>query len=200
MSAGSFKQDSLRWRIDLFGQKIDEWLEFKTSELERDFPDFSWLKSELLWQVIKVLLWSIIAVLLVWLTWQLWLFIRPYLKRWQRRDRNLSPNFTIPTPQSSAADWVARSQEARQQGDYRQGIFCLYQGMLQLLDERGIVSQQGSRTDVEYQRSLEQLQLSQPQSYELLLSIHQRLCFSSAEASPALFEQCQQAYRQIEVS
>ena len=70
--------------------------------------------------------------------------------------------------------------------------------MLQLLDEREVIPAQSSRTDEEYRRSLFKLQVSPPQPYELLLSIHQRLCFSSAEASQSLFEQCQQAYRQIE--
>ena len=70
--------------------------------------------------------------------------------------------------------------------------------MLQLLDERGIVPTQLSLTDEEYRRSLAKMQLSNSQPYEFLLSIHQRLCFSKAEADRSLFEQCQQAYQQIE--
>ncbi|WP_019507122.1 DUF4129 domain-containing protein [Pleurocapsa sp. PCC 7319] len=201
MSAGSFQKDGLGWRIDLIKQRVSEWIEYKTSQLdlENDSWDLSFLKSELLWQVIKFCLWSIIAVLLVWITWQIWLLLRPYWKRWQRKgDRFAQEQMSTPIVKLSAADWVERSQTARINGNYRQAILCLYQGMLQLLDERGVIPAQLSRTDEEYRRSLSKLQVSPTQPYELLLSIHQRLCFSSAEASQSLFEQCQQAYRQIE--
>lgn len=201
MSTGLFKQDGLGWRIDLIKQRFSEWIEYKTSQLDLDNDswDLSFLKSELLWQVIKFCLWSIIAVLLVWITWQIWLLLRPYWKRWQRQSDRLAQDLKpIPTVKQSAADWVERSQTARINGNYRQAILCLYQGMLQLLDERDVIPAQLSRTDEEYRRSLNKLQVSSTQPYELLLSIHQRLCFSSAEASQSLFEQCQQAYRQIE--
>ena len=197
MSAGSFKQDGLGWRIDLIKQRFNEWIEFKTSQLDTSW-DLGFLKSELLWQIIKFCLWSIIAVLLVWLTWQLWLWLRPYWKRWQRDDRHITSNTSINTPQLSVADWVERSQTARVDGNYRQAIFCLYQAMLQLLDERQVIANQLSLTNEEYRRSLLNMQVSPFQPYEFLLSIHQRLCFSKAKADRSLFEQCQQAYKQIE--
>ncbi len=199
MSAGSFKQDSIGWRIDLIKQRFNEWIEFQTFQLNTDSWNWRFLQSKLLWQIIKFCLWSIIAMLLVWITWQLWLLLRPYWKRWQRKnDRLKQDNTPVPVLKLSAADWVERSQTARVDGNYRQAIVCLYQAMLQLLDERDIIPAQSSRTDEEYRRSLLNLQVSPPQPYELLLSIHQRLCFSSAEANQSLFEQCQQAYRQIE--
>lgn len=237
MSAGSFKQDGLNWRINLIKQRFGEWMEYQTSQLNPDW-DLASFQSTLLWQIIKFCLWSIIAILLVWITWQLWLLLRLYWKRWQRTsDRH--PSFTPPTQtiQLSAADWVERSQSARVDGNYQQAIFCLYQAMLQLLDERGIIPTQLSFTDQEYRRSLLdtvahgacaallggnhassfnggnlrnglapqdrtvsllKIPVSSLNSYELLLSIHQRLCFSQAEADRALFEECQQAYQQIE--
>ena len=199
MSAGSFKQDSIGWRIDLIKQRFNEWIEFQTFQLNTDSWNWRFLQSKLLWQIIKFCLWSIIAMLLVWITWQLWLLLRPYWKRWQRKnDRLKQDNTPVPVLKLSAADWVERSQTARVDGNYRQAIVCLYQAMLQLLDERDIIPAQSSRTDEEYRRSLLTLQVSPSQPYELLLSIHQRLCFSSAEANQSLFEQCQQAYRQIE--
>ena len=195
MSAGSFKQDGLGWRSDLIKQRFNEWVEFKTSQLDTSW-DLGFLESKLLWQIIKFCLWMIIALLLVWLTWQLWLLLRPYWKRWQRNDRPITPNTSIKI-RLSVTDWVERSQTARVEGNYRQAIFCLYQAMLQLLDERNIVPHQLSLTDREYRRSLLKTQISS-QPYEFLLSIHQRLCFSKAEADRSLFEQCQQAYKQIE--
>lgn len=200
MLVGAFRQDGLGWRIDLLRQRIGEYIEFKLSQLELDMPSLPFLKSKLFWQIIKFFLWSIIAILLVWLSWQGWLLLRIYLKKWQKQKRLVEPNIITSTPILSIAEWVARSQEYSQQGDYRQGIFCLYQATLHLLHDRAIINQQSSRTDQEYTRSLQNLQLAQLQAYELLLSIHQRLCFSNAEASQSLFEQCLQAYRKIETT
>lgn len=199
MSAGSFKQDGLGWRINLIKQRFSEWIEYQVAQLDADSWDWGALKSDLLWQVIRFCLWSIIAVLLVWIIWQLWLLLRPYWKRWQRKsDRHTLYKPPIKTPQLSATDWVERSQSARIERDYRIAIFCLYQAMLQLLDDRGIIPTQLSLTDQEYRRSLSRIQVSPFPPYELLLSIHQRLCFSKAEANQTLFEECQQAYQQIE--
>ena len=204
MSAGSFKQNGLGWRIELIKQRFGEWIEFKISQLDTDRDWKSWESWEYtwLWQIIKFCLWSIIVVLLVWLTWQLWLLLRPYWKRWRRSNRY--PDSPTPTTSThirlSAANWIERSQTARINNDYRQAIFCLYQAMLKLLDERGVILIQSSLTDEEYRRSLLKMQVSPIQPYELLLSIHQRLCFSQAEADKLLFEECQQAYQQIECS
>ena len=199
MSAGSFKQDGLGWRINLIKQRFSEWSEYQASQLDTDSWDWGFLTSYLLWQIIKFCLWLIIALMLVWMTWQLWLLFRTYWKGWQRTsDRYSAYNPPVNTIQLSAADWVERSQSARIEGNYRQAIFCLYQAMLQLLDERDIIPNQLSLTDEEYRRSLLQIQVSPFPAYELLLSIHQRLCFSRAEANQALFEECQQAYQQIE--
>jgi len=196
MSAGSFRQDGLGWRINLIRQKFSEWLEYRLSRPNIDGnSDFG---SSFFWQIIKFCLWTLIAILLVWMTWQLWLLLRPYWKRWQREDRNSAYTPQPKTHQLSAADWIERSQSARIEGNYRQAIFCLYQAMLQLLDERGVIPVQKSLTDREYRRSLSAIKISPLQPYELLLSIHQRLCFSNAEATQSMFEECQQAYRQIE--
>ncbi|MEO1006828.1 MAG: DUF4129 domain-containing protein [Cyanobacteria bacterium J06638_38] len=197
MSAGSFKQDGLGWRINLIKQRFGEWSEYRIFQL--DSGDWGFLKSSLLWQIIKFCLWSMIAILLVWMTWQLWLLLRPYWKRWQRQSDRYTPITTsIITPQLSSSAWVERSQSARIEGDYRRAIFCLYQAMLQLLDERELVAAQSSLTDQEYRRSLLKIEVSPFSAYELLLSIHQRLCFSKAEANQALWEECHQAYQQIE--
>ena len=205
MSVGAFKQDGFGWRIDLLTQRIGEYIEFKLSQLELDLPELSFLnlkllKSELLWQIVRFFLWSIIAILLVWISWQIWLLLRTYLRRWQKQKHLVETVISTSIPNLSISEWVARSQQYSQQGDYRQGIFCLYQAMLNLLHDRQLIDEQSSRTDEEYRRSLQNLQLPKLQPYELLLSIHQRLCFSSAEASRSLFEQCWQAYQEIETT
>ncbi|PSB10962.1 hypothetical protein C7B62_07495 [Pleurocapsa sp. CCALA 161] len=197
MSAGSFKQDGLNWRINLIKQRFGEWMEYQTSQLNPNW-DLESFQSTLLWQIIKFCLWSMIAVLLVWITWQLWLLLRVYWKRWQKTNDRHPVIIPTHTTQLSAADWVERSQSARIDGNYRQAIFCLYQAMLERLNERGIVPTQLSLTDEEYRRSLLKIPVAPLNPYELLLSTHQRLCFSQAEADRALFEECQQAYQQIE--
>jgi hypothetical protein len=197
MSAGSFKQDGLNWRFNLIKQRFGEWMEYQTSQFNPDW-DLKSFQSTLLWQIIKFCLWLIIAILLVWITWQLWLRLRPYWKRWQRTSDRHTVFIPSKTTPLSAADWVERSQSARADGNYRQAIFCLYQAMLKLLDERGLILTQLSLTDEEYRRSLLKIPVAPLTPYEQLLSIHQRLCFSSAEADRALFEECKQAYQQIE--
>ncbi|MEO0836806.1 MAG: DUF4129 domain-containing protein [Cyanobacteria bacterium J06642_3] len=202
MSAGSFRQDGLGWRINLIRQRFGEGLEYRLSQLDSGDWDWGWdlgfLRSKLLWQIIKFCMWSLIAILLVWIIWQLWLVMRPYWKRWQRPNDRYSPVTTSLKPQLSSADWVERSQSARIEGDYTQAIFCLYQAMLQLLDERGVIPLQPSLTDLEYQRSLNNICVTPLSPYELLLSTHQRLCFSNVEGNQALWSQCYQAYQQIE--
>jgi hypothetical protein len=94
------------------------------------------------------------------------------------------------------ANWLQRSQKFQQQGNYREACLCLYKAMLQRLNDTGIVKDQPSRTDGEYLQLVQQL--PQPQPYQTLLITHQKLCFSNAEASPSLFDECQQAYREIE--
>jgi hypothetical protein len=199
MSAGSFKQDGLNWRFNLIKQKFGEWIEYQTSQLNLN-PAWDWKswQSSLLWQIIRFCLWSTIAILLVWMTWQLWLLLRPYVQRWRRlNDQPTSLTPLLETPQLSSADWVERSQSARLEGNYRQAIFYLYQGMLKLLDERSIIPSQHSLTDEEYRRSLIKISTTPVNPYELLLLTHQKLCFSQAEADRALFEECLQAYQQI---
>lgn len=197
MSAETFKQNGLGWQVDLLRQRVDEYIELQFSQLELDIPELGFFQSELFWQIVRVILWSITAILLVWISWRIWLLLRIYFGKWKRQKHSVKPDIIMLTSKLSVAEWVTRSQEYGKQGDYRQGIFCLYQATLHLLDDRDIINQQSSRTDQEYKRSLQNLQLSESQTYELLLSIHQRLCFSSAEASKSLFEQCLQAYQSI---
>ena len=199
MSAGSFKQDSLGWRINLVRQRFSEWSEYRLSQLDPDW-NLDYPLFKLLWRIVRICLWAIIAVSIVWLVWQAWLLLRPYWRGWQRASVGFPIDPPPTTSSLSAADWVERSQTARIEADYRRAIFCLYQAMLKLLEKRGIMPVQPSFTDEEYRRSLLQRQIFPPQPYETLLSIHQRLCFSQAQADRALFERCQQAYQQIETS
>lgn len=199
----TFKQNSLSWKIELLRQRLGEWWELLIIKLSKNLPEFSdrdWknLDQEWLKQLIKLVLWSIIAIVLVWLTWQLWLWLRPYFLKWQRSRKQLS-NLDYPKnrPTLSTNQWVTQSLEYQKQRDYRQAIFCLYQAMIQQLSDRQIINNSPSRTDGEYLNSINQLNLNQFNAYELLLSTHERLCFSSQAASQSLWNECHKAFQSL---
>ena len=89
MSVTSFQENSLGWRIGLAQQRFQEWWELQMSKLETNTPDLSLFDSDLIRLLIKIILWSLIAVILVWLTWQLWLLLRPMIRNWNRQRQQL---------------------------------------------------------------------------------------------------------------
>ena len=205
MYVASFKENSPGWQVELGKQKFQEWWEFNISKLESNTREISWFDSPLAQLVIKIILWSLIAVILVWLTWQLWLFLRPMIKNWRRQrqqfKRSLVMENQLETP-LSPQDWLERAQQYYQQQNYRQGILCLYQGILQYLSTREEGNRElgeiiSSRTDREYLKLIQQLNLQQFLSYKLLFLTHEQLCFSNLFPSASLFEECQTAYYKI---
>ena len=198
MSDTIFKQNSLGWRSHLLQQRIQEWWELQSSRLAdntRDVPILD-LDAEWIRLLVKFLLWSITAAILVWLTWQLWLLLRPYVRTWQKQQqqfRQLSEQQTV--RELSINEWLERSQNFQKQRDYRQAIFCLYQGMLQQLNDRAIIPNLSSRTDGEYLKLIQQSQISPFPSYQLLLNTHEKLCFSNQNADESLWQQCKQAFQ-----
>ncbi|VEP11505.1 conserved hypothetical protein [Hyella patelloides LEGE 07179] len=200
MLATVFKQDSIRWKIALLLQRLQEWWEVFSSQLLDNAPDVPQLNLDAEWieQLIKILLWSIIAAILIWLTWQFWLLIRPYWIKWQKPRRQL-PNLLDAKTEATLSinEWIAQSQYYQKQRNYRQAIFCLYQAMIQELSDRNMISILSSRTDREYLALIKNLPLVDSDSYELLLTTHEKLCFTKQAASQSLWEQCQQAYQLI---
>ena len=198
MSDTIFKQNSLGWRSHLLQQRIQEWWELQSSRLADNTRDVTILDLDAEWirLLVKFLLWSITAAILVWLTWQLWLLFRPYVRTWQKQQqqfRQLSEQQT--ERELSINEWLERSHNFQKQRDYRQAIFCLYQGMLQQLNDRAIIPNLSSRTDGEYLKLIQQSQISPFPSYKLLLNTHEKLCFSNQNADESLWQQCQQAFQ-----
>lgn len=194
-----YKQDSIGWKIELFTQRIQERWEVFTSGLADRTPDIpQWnlnLNEELIKLLIKGLLWTIIAVIVVWLAWQLWLLLRPYWIQWRKPRQKLGNSLNTESEiKLSVNEWLERSQLFQKQRDYRQAIFCLYQATIQELSDRKIIDFSVSLTDREYLKLIKNLQLVESQSYELLLNTHEKLCFSQQDASHSLWEKCQQAY------
>ena len=203
MLALTYQQNSFSWRIELLKQRLGEWWELLIIKLEKSLPDspkWDWnkLDQEGLKQLIKLMFWSIVAALAIWLTWQLWLWLRPHYLRWLRSRQQLS-NLDYPKtrPTLSTNQWVIKSREYQKQRDYRQAIFCLYQAMIQQLSDRQIINNSPSRTDGEYISSINQLNLNQVNAYELLLSTHEKLCFSRQVASKNLWDECQRAFQNL---
>ncbi|MDJ0649329.1 MAG: hypothetical protein QNJ60_11545 [Xenococcaceae cyanobacterium MO_188.B19] len=199
MSNASFQENSPGWQFELGKQKLQEWWELKISEIEIDSPDLSIFDSPLIRLGIKFILWSLITIILVWLTWQLWLVLRPVINNWRRQQQQLKRSqiqFSSQI-QLSPQEWLARGRQHYQEQNYRQGIFCLYQGILQYLSDREMINSLSSRTDGEYLKLIQQLNLKQLLSYKLLFSTHEKLCFSDLFPSASLFNECEQAYQLI---
>jgi hypothetical protein len=198
MAAGSFEKNSVVWQIQQIQRQIGEWWELQSSRLALNVnlpsPSWDWINWSLLWEITKAILILLLVVLIIWAAWQIWQLLSPTLSRLgeQASDRTFNPT----EKELSLADWVRRSQQFQQQGNYYQAIRCLYLATLQRLSDRKIALHQISRTDGEYLQIIQQLPRSQP--YQFLLATHQQLCFGNGQASLPLLEEYQQAYRETE--
>ncbi len=201
MSTVSFQENSPGWQFELGKQQLQEWWELKISEIEIEPPDLSIFDSPLIRLGSKFILWSLITIILVWLTWQLWLLLRPVINNWRRQQQQFKRSqIGFPNQiqaQLSPQEWLTKARQNYQEQNYRQGIFCLYQGILQYLSDREIINTLSSRTDGEYLKLIQQLNLKQFLSYQLLFSTHEKLCFSDLFPSATLFDQCERAYQVI---
>jgi Domain of unknown function (DUF4129) len=193
--AGTFEKTNFDWQIQQLQRQFGEWLERLLSSNPgaqgNDWQIPPWLLQSLFW---------LIGVGLAgFLGWQLYRLVRPYLaESWQlRRSRPLSS--TPPSASRGVDEWLQRSRQAQQQGNYRESCRALYQAMLQRLNDQQLIAQDLSRTDGEYTTLLHTLsRLDHPQPYHLLLRTHEHLCFSQAPISAEICDRCWQAYREID--
>lgn len=192
MASGTFEKSSADWWIQQQQQRVGEWVEslfsgFRLGNLVNE----DWALPE--W-FLQGFFWTVIAGIVVGLGWQLYQILQPYVDRYLKSDRERSPALSHPI-QPSAAEWLERSRQAQQQGNYREACRSLYMASLHHLSDRHLISQAESRTDGEYLNLI--LQLDPPQPYQLLIRTHERLCFSDAAISAETFERCWQAYQEI---
>lgn len=193
MTNNDFEKENLGWWLQQLQQRLGEWWElqqikfFKLPNL--DLPDYQpptgwdlWLKN------------SLIVFCFAFLFWLIWRFRKSFI-RYFSQLKTIKHQQEIRSPIYSVADWLGRSREYQISGDYYQACCCLYFAMLQQLHETGWITHQSSRTDEEYRLLI--LEFPQPDSYELLLIIHQELCFGKREASAQLVSVCQQALQKI---
>lgn len=199
MSQSSFEKSNWVWQLQQLQQRIGEWWELKTAHNSPKSSTPSWFDSEISQIIARAIFWIIVMLLLTWFVWQVWQLLRPYIHSLNNPLRQTKDKYRkSQVRELSVADWLERSQKFQQEGNYREACICLYMAMLQRLSDSEIAPWQPSRTDGEYLQIIEPLPKSNP--YQTLLMIHQQLCFSNAEASREVFEECQQAYREIEAS
>lgn len=195
MSEGAFEKNNLGWQLGQWQQQFQEWLELKTSQIFSQIPTPSGFDFPLLWELVKAAFLVILSLLIVRTIWQGWQLLQPYIERLINTSQVQSQTSQPSTNNLSISGWLQRSQKLQQQGNYREACHCLYMAMLQQLNDTKLVPQQLSITDREYLQFTQSL--SQPQAYETLLMTHEKLYFGNAEASPSVFEECQQAYQKI---
>lgn len=197
-----YEKNNLSWQFYLLQKRVQEWWELQTTQAAQEIgkvPLFDWLDSEVVKFLARVVFWSLIALLLFWLVSVITNLVIPYFAK-LRRDSSQSFLRVNQTKFNSldVSAWLRKSLHFEQQGNYREACLCLYRAMLQLLHERGIAPQEESRTDGEYLNLV--IYLPQGLSYQTLILTHQRLCFGRVNASVALYQNCLQAYREIENS
>ena len=196
-----FEDTNLGWQMQQFQQQVGEWLELQLSQTNNSLPELSlpsWLKNLLLpsW-LPRLAFWVMLGLILIGVSWRLLRLWKQYGRFFPSLLGNSAPGGAMATATGlKVSAWLRRSQEFYRQGNYREACRSLYMAMLQQLNDSGIAPHQPSRTDGEYQQLTQQL--AQNQSYQVLLNTHEQICFSNAEISPAVVEQCQQAYQQIE--
>jgi len=200
MPTGSFEKTSFGWQLSQLQQRVGEWWELQTSRFAPNLPDVSvpsWLDSRVVWIIAKAAFWVILALLLSWAALQIMRLLSPYFYTLTNQLSQPADRATKTSDSElSVAGWLQRSQKFQQQGNYREACLCLYMAMLQRLNDTGLVPHQSSRTDGEYLQLIQQL--PKPTPYQTLLVTHQELCFSNTEASRSVFDECQEAYREID--
>ncbi len=195
MTIGDFEKTSWGWQLSQLQQQVGEWLELQTSRFERSLPLSKWSLPRWSEDLIKAIAWLLVPLSLVWLCWQLWRLLQPYLYFFVSQTRNSTDKITTQASELSVAAWLKRSQTYFSQGNHRKACRCLYMATLQRLHESAIAPHQPSRTDGEYLQLVQQL--PQFQSYQTLIATHEQLCFGDVEILPETYNSCQQAYREI---
>jgi hypothetical protein len=199
VSSGTFETTSFGWQLQQLQQRLSEGVErffARNNQADNGFPNWQipdWLQTGLFW--------LLVFGLVGWASWQLYAWLRPYIRPYVSRSRALLNRSPLPNSSHavpSSVEWVRQSRRAHQQGNDREACRLLYMAALQQLHEVGLVSQEPSRTDGEYLHLTQNLP-SAP-AYQTLLRIHEQVCFSDAAISADLFNRCWQAYRDIENS
>jgi hypothetical protein len=123
--SGTFQTNSIDWQIHLLQMRIAEWLD-RLLPTSNHGPNSGWSLPE--W-FFRSAFWIMAALLTVWIGWQLYILLRPYLAPyWFSRSSPLNPSESSITVESlSVSQWLGRSRTFAQQGNYREACRALFQ-------------------------------------------------------------------------
>jgi hypothetical protein len=207
----TFEKTNLPWQLRQFQQQVGEWIEQKLSEIKLpkvDLPKGPNLAFDPEW--LRIGFWLVIAGLVAWLGWRLWPILWPRLQQaWQQSaERPPAPPDAAPWRQQSATAWVQAAEAFGRQANYGEACRALYFAMLQRLHDTQLVPYADSHTDGDYLRLLSAaalpapptvpLKRSQTQSCQVLLQIHEQVCFGPSLVTAETFDRCSQAYRTLD--
>ncbi len=157
--------------------------------------DWNWLLNAL-FLILRGLGWLLLAVGFYLLLRFLLRTLRPL------RRQSTSSAGQLPT-ERSRLDWLEVARTAQAHKDYQQAFQALYRAFLILMNESGLLLSDGSRTDREAIRRLDQIwslsdrPLVLRDDWVLLFETHEAICFGKQTLSLDHFLQCQAAYDQL---
>ncbi len=196
----NYEKSNWGWVLSQWQQQLGEWIQYQLQRFDRDLPNWSpnWSFSKQFVDFLGVLYWVILGLFVAWVIWRLWREFSPYIYAWLA-DEGVSSG---KKQQQSISDLsvetlLSRSQSLYRQRNYSEACRYLYLATLQKLHERKILRHKSSRTDGEYLQLLK-LSVTPMQPYETLITTHEQLCFNNAEIQAENYQQCQQAYEEIE--
>ena len=200
MSVGNFEKNSLSWQLRQLQQQVGEWWEFQTDKINISPADDSFLSGlniELILTILKILGWLLLVIIFCLLALQLVRLLSPYFYYLNNLSESTANTLTHkPLKNLSLSQWLEKAKKSQNEGNYREACRCLYMAALQRLNDNGTIPHQQSRTDGEYLQLIRDL--SQPQPYQKIFQTHEQLLFGNLDASQSVFEECQQAYQQID--
>ena len=200
VSVSNYEKSNWVWILSQQQQQLREWIEYQLQRFDRSLPDWSpnWSISKAFIDFIGILSWIVLGLFIAWVFWCLWREFSPYVYAWLADERFSSTKDQQKSiPDLSVEILLSRSQSLYRQGNYSEACRCLYIAMLQQLHEKKILRHKSSRTDGEYLQLL-QLSVTPIQPYETLITTHEQLCFNNTEIQAENYQQCEQAYREIE--
>lgn len=192
------EKSNLFWQVGQWQRQFGEWWELQAIKLgeKASNSNWNWLNAQTIKTIAEAIFWLLVGLILIWVTLKFISLIEPYFTKFQSNLNVRGQNLERGVPEILSVNaWLERSQKFKQQKQYREACFCLYQAVLQQLNDRAIIASEISRTDREYLKLTKYL--PQANYYQVIFQIHQQLCFSEVEARLETFERCEQAYDQI---
>ncbi len=102
------------------------------------------------------------------------------------------------TQQKGGSHWIKRAEQAAAQGVYREAIRCLFQSVLERLDEQGVISRAENKTNLEYVEEVERHLPQQAPIFTELVRRFDHSWYGLATVNSAQYEQFYQVVRQME--